>query len=96
MLPVECLFHTEGISLVEAIMNNYEFPEDEANQGFIVHNENEHYYGGIDRKKKKKEDNNSFINNQESDGDYNILYSNFSICMKLAFKLKHFIFLNYS
>ena len=72
MLPVECLFHTEGISLVEAIMNNYEFPEDEANQGFIVHNENEHYYGGIDRKKKKKEDNNSFINNQESDGDYNI------------------------
>jgi len=74
MLPVECLFHTEGISLVEAIMNNYEFPEDEANQGFIVHNENEHYYGGIDRKKKKKEENNnnSFINNQESDGDYNI------------------------
>ena len=65
MLPVECLFHTEGISLVEAIMNNYEYPED----GFIVNNnENEHYYGGLERKKKKKEDN--FINNQESDEEY--------------------------
>ena len=65
MLPVECLFHTEGISLVEAIMNNYEYPED----GFIVNNnENEHYYGGLEGKKKKKEDN--FINNQESDEEY--------------------------
>jgi len=73
MLPVECLFHIEGISLVEAIMNNYEYPEDKNENGFIQNqNENEHYYGGIDRKKKKKDENNNFINNQESDGEYNV------------------------
>ena len=74
MLPVECLFHIEGISLMEAIMNNYEYPEDKADLGFIVNNnENEHYYGGLDRKRKKKDDNiNKSIDNQESDGDYNI------------------------
>ena len=73
MLPVECLFHTEGISLVEAIMNNYEYPEDKKDNGFIQdHNENKHYYGGLDRKKKKKDEINNFINNQESDGDYDI------------------------
>ena len=74
MLPVECLFHMEGISLVEAIMNNYEYPEDKNDNGFIQNkNENEHYYGGLDRKKKKKDEiNNNFINNQESDGDYNV------------------------
>ena len=73
MLPVECLFHMEGISLVEAIMNNYEFPEDNPDFNFIK-NENEHYYGGLDRKRKKKENNNnnSFINNQESDKDYDV------------------------
>ena len=71
MLPVECLFHTEGITLVDAIMNNYEYPEDEQNAGFISHTENEHYYGGIEKKKKTK-DENAFINNEESDGDYNI------------------------
>jgi hypothetical protein len=55
MLPVECLFHIEGISLVEAIMNNYEYPEDKNDNGFIINkNDNEHYYGGLDRKKKKE------------------------------------------
>ena len=64
MLPVECLFHIEGISLMDAIINNY----DDNNNN----TENAHYYGEIDRRKKKKEENNnSFINNQESDGDYN-------------------------
>ena len=73
MLPVECLFHIEGISLVEAIMNNYEYPEDKNDNGFIINkNDNEHYYGGLDRKKKKKDEINDFINNQESDGDYDI------------------------
>ena len=73
MLPVECLFHIEGISLVEAIMNNYEYPEDKNDNGFIINkNDNEHYYGGLDRKKKKKDEINNFINNQESDGDYDI------------------------
>ena len=70
MLPVEFLFHVEGISLVEAIINNYEHPEDDNNNN--NHISNEHYYGITDRRKKKKEENNnSFINNQESDGDYN-------------------------
>ena len=44
MLPIECLFHIDGVTMVQAIMNNYEYPEDHIN------NENKHYYGGIFKK----------------------------------------------
>ena len=46
MLPIECLFHLEGLTLIEAIMNNYEYPEDKIQ----YENENKHYYGGINKK----------------------------------------------
>ena len=45
ILPIECLFHIEGLTLVDAIMNNYEYPEDK-----IMPNDNKHYYGGIIKK----------------------------------------------
>ena len=44
MLPIECLFHIDGVTMVQAIMNNYEYPEDHINS------ENKHYYGGIFKK----------------------------------------------
>ena len=42
MLPIECLFHFEGISLVNSIKNNYEYVDD------ITDNKN--YYGGLNNK----------------------------------------------
>ena len=44
MLPIECLFQIEGLTLIEAIMNNYEYPEDN------IKSDNKHYYGGIYKK----------------------------------------------
>ena len=59
MLPVECLFHLEGLSLTDAIMNNYEYPEDK------ICNDNKHYYGGINKK-------NEFEGFISEDNDYKI------------------------
>ena len=70
MLPVECLFRVEGSSLIEAIMNNYEYNDD--NIGLSAGNENEHYYGGLERGRKKDKNNNNIINNEEKDDDYDV------------------------
>ena len=54
ILPIECLFHIEGLSLVDAIMNNYEYPEDK--------NDNKHYYGGLVKKNELE----GFISDEEN------------------------------
>ena len=61
MLPIECLFHIEGLTLVDAIMNNYEYPEDKYN------NENKHYYGGLNKKNELE----GFISENENDNKEN-------------------------
>ena len=60
ILPIECLFHIEGLSLVEAIMNNYEYPEDK-----VASNYNKHYYGGITKKNELE----GFISDEDNKGE---------------------------
>ena len=68
ILPIECLFHIEGLSLVEAIMNNYEYPEDK-----VATNYNKHYYGGITKKNELEGfiSDNDNKNQDEGEGDEN-------------------------
>ena len=65
MLPIECLFHLEGLSLTDAIMNNYEYPEDK------IGNENKHYYGGLNKKNELEgfisEDDDYKVNDNENE-----------------------------
>ena len=73
ILPIECLFHMEGLSLVEAIMNNYEYPENE------IKTDNKHYYGGLVKRnelegfisdEENKESENGNQNNSEGEEYY--------------------------
>ena len=66
ILPIECLFHIEGLSLVEDIMNNYEFPEDK-----IGSNYNNHYYGGLTKKNELEGFISDDDNKSEDEGDEN-------------------------